>query len=54
MLSMNKKKAYGLVQEFTNRSGATMDGLNAFSLLPKLPVTYVNVLMPTGFVHQQV
>jgi hypothetical protein len=41
-LSMNKKKANGLDQEFTNRSGATMDGLKAFSLQSKLPAaTYL-------------
>jgi hypothetical protein len=51
---MKKKKLYGLVQEFTNRSAATMDGLNAFSLQSKMPVTYVNLLMPTGFLQQQV
>jgi hypothetical protein len=38
---MNKKKAYGLVQEFTNRSAATMDGMNAFSLQYQIPVTYL-------------
>jgi hypothetical protein len=29
-IKYEQKKAYGLVQEFTNRSGATMDGFNAF------------------------